>query len=152
MLYWYIQIEYTLPNDREDTAAQLAAGGNPATPAVPGLRSVFLKEFQPDNYGLFQETRLRSRIQETGRPEHVRNAPIGTSFSEFDHAFQKNLSAKAKNMRRIFGASKILYKGITHVRHTIMKYDSEVAEASREVAKPFCGLSRPASRFYEDNA
>ncbi|KZS02356.1 Uncharacterized protein APZ42_000633, partial [Daphnia magna] len=57
-----------LPNDWEDTPAQPAAGGNPATPLVPGLRSVFLKEFQPDNYGLFQETRLRSRTQGVDEP------------------------------------------------------------------------------------
>ncbi|KZS05507.1 Uncharacterized protein APZ42_031279 [Daphnia magna] len=42
--------------------------GNPATPAVTGLRSMFLKEFQPDNYGLFQETRLRSRTQGIDEP------------------------------------------------------------------------------------
>ncbi|KAK4017882.1 hypothetical protein OUZ56_033832 [Daphnia magna] len=41
-----------LPNDWEDTAAQAAAAGNAAVAAVPGLRSVFLKEFQLDNYGL----------------------------------------------------------------------------------------------------
>ncbi|KAK4017508.1 hypothetical protein OUZ56_032921 [Daphnia magna] len=34
-----------------------------ATPAVTGLRSMFQTEFQPDNYDLFQETRLRSRTQ-----------------------------------------------------------------------------------------
>ncbi|KZS06701.1 Uncharacterized protein APZ42_029752 [Daphnia magna] len=56
------------PNDWEDTTAQPAAGGNPATPAVTGLRSMFLKEFQPDNYGLFQETRLRSRTQGMDEP------------------------------------------------------------------------------------
>ncbi|KAI9555916.1 hypothetical protein GHT06_018446 [Daphnia sinensis] len=57
-----------VPNDWDDTAAQPAAGGNPATPAVTGLRSMFLKEFQPDNYGLFQETRLRSRTQGMDEP------------------------------------------------------------------------------------
>ncbi|KZS05277.1 TE: Gypsy retrotransposon integrase 1-like protein [Daphnia magna] len=57
-----------LPNDWEDTAAQPAAGGNPVTPAIPDLRSVFLKEFQPDNYGLFQETRLRIRTQGVNEP------------------------------------------------------------------------------------
>ena len=57
-----------LPNDWEDTAAQPAAGGNPATPVVLGFRSVFLKEFQPDNYGLFQESRLRSRKQGVDEP------------------------------------------------------------------------------------
>ncbi|KZS02316.1 Uncharacterized protein APZ42_000692, partial [Daphnia magna] len=57
-----------IPNDWEDTTAQPAAGGNPATPAVTGLRSMFLKEFQPDNYGLFQETRLRSRTQGMDEP------------------------------------------------------------------------------------
>jgi hypothetical protein len=31
--------------------------------AETGLRTVFLKEFQQQNYKLFQETRLRNRIQ-----------------------------------------------------------------------------------------
>ncbi|KZR99067.1 Uncharacterized protein APZ42_005228, partial [Daphnia magna] len=57
-----------LPNDWKYTAAQPSAGGNLTTPAVAGLRSVFLKEFQPDNYGLFQETRLRSRTQGVDEP------------------------------------------------------------------------------------
>ncbi|KZS04935.1 Uncharacterized protein APZ42_032017 [Daphnia magna] len=42
-----------VPKDWNDVAAQPVAGGNPATPAIIGLRSMFLKEFQPDNYGLF---------------------------------------------------------------------------------------------------
>ena len=36
-------------NDWEETTAQPAAGGHPAILAVPSLRSMFLKEFQPDN-------------------------------------------------------------------------------------------------------
>ncbi|KAK4027990.1 hypothetical protein OUZ56_017153 [Daphnia magna] len=44
---WYLCAR--IPNDWEDTMTQPAAGGNPATPAVTGLRSMFLKEFQSDN-------------------------------------------------------------------------------------------------------
>ncbi|KZS10212.1 Uncharacterized protein APZ42_025365 [Daphnia magna] len=57
-----------IPNVWEDTTAQPAAGGNAATPAVTGLRSMFLKEFQPDNCGLFQETKPRSRTQGMDEP------------------------------------------------------------------------------------
>ncbi|KAK4021207.1 hypothetical protein OUZ56_003126 [Daphnia magna] len=48
-----------IPNDWEDTTTQSTAGGNRVTSAVTGLRSI---------YGLFQETRLRSRTQGMDEP------------------------------------------------------------------------------------
>ena len=52
-----------------DTPAGVNAAGA-ATPAVTGFRTHFLNEFQPDNYLLFQETRLRSRVQGIDEPTH----------------------------------------------------------------------------------
>ncbi|KAK4037658.1 hypothetical protein OUZ56_029689 [Daphnia magna] len=56
---------------------------------------------------------------------------------------------------RTQGVNEPTIRGVTqiHVRCTRMEgYDSGAAEISRAVAKPFCGLPRPASRFYEDDA
>ena len=57
----------TLPTLWVDTPAGVDANGV-ATAAVIGFRTHFLKEFQQDNYQLFQETRLRSRVQGIDEP------------------------------------------------------------------------------------
>ncbi|KZS10694.1 Uncharacterized protein APZ42_024785 [Daphnia magna] len=85
------------PKDWEDTTAQPAAGGNPATPAFTGLRSMFLKEFQPDNYGLFQETRLRSRIQGMDEPTVRPASRIYESMRGLIQDTCEKLMAKEKN-------------------------------------------------------
>ena len=59
---WYLCA--TLPSKWRDVPFQAGAGPNGADiQAETGLRTVFLKEFQQQNYKLFQETRLRNRIQ-----------------------------------------------------------------------------------------
>ncbi|KZS10261.1 Uncharacterized protein APZ42_025315 [Daphnia magna] len=55
--------------DWQDTPAVVAAPGVAAVPAVPGLRTIFLTEFQAQNYSRYQEARLRQRnqgIEESG--------------------------------------------------------------------------------------
>ncbi|KAI9565302.1 hypothetical protein GHT06_009090 [Daphnia sinensis] len=93
-----------VPNDWDDTAAQPAAGGNPATPAVTGLRSMFLKEFQTDNYGLFQETRLRSRTQGMDEPTQ---AEFMKSMRELIQETCEKIMAKEKNEQ---GKAKVSFK------------------------------------------
>ena len=64
----------TLPNDWGDTPAAPgipAQNGQPAvnpTPIIHGLRSRFLQEFQEENYALFQEAKLRNRVQGLEEP------------------------------------------------------------------------------------
>lgn len=59
----------TLPAERNDTTEVIgvAAAQNVAevlaVAAVNGLKTMFLKEFQRDNYALFQEAKLRNRDQ-----------------------------------------------------------------------------------------
>ncbi|KZR99043.1 Uncharacterized protein APZ42_005269, partial [Daphnia magna] len=55
--------------DWQDTPAVVAAPGVAAVPAVPGLRTRFLAEFQAQHYSRYQEARLRQRkqgIEESG--------------------------------------------------------------------------------------
>ena len=59
----------TLPaewNDTPEVIAAAAAQNVPevrAAPAVKGLKTIFLQEFQHENYALFQEAKLRNREQ-----------------------------------------------------------------------------------------
>ncbi|KZS07216.1 Uncharacterized protein APZ42_029109 [Daphnia magna] len=55
--------------DWQDTPAVVASPGVAAVPAVPGLRTRFLTEFQAQHYSRYQEARLRQRkqgIEESG--------------------------------------------------------------------------------------
>ncbi|XP_045023372.1 uncharacterized protein LOC123467567 [Daphnia magna] len=59
---WYLCS--TLPTEWRDLPIRPGVGLNAADlPAVTGVRTLFLKEFQQQNYKLFQETRLRNRVQ-----------------------------------------------------------------------------------------
>ena len=59
---WYLCS--TLPTEWRDLPVRPGVGLNaPDLPAVTGVRTLFLKEFQQQNYRLFQETRLRNRVQ-----------------------------------------------------------------------------------------
>ncbi|KZS06649.1 Uncharacterized protein APZ42_029823 [Daphnia magna] len=49
--------------DWEDTPAVAPAAGVAAAPAVTGLKTKFLREFQPQHYSRFQEAKLRQRKQ-----------------------------------------------------------------------------------------
>ncbi|KZR96449.1 Uncharacterized protein APZ42_009205, partial [Daphnia magna] len=52
----------------EDTPAVAAAAGVQAAPAVVGLRTKFLSEFQPQHYTRYQEAKLRQRKQGIDEP------------------------------------------------------------------------------------
>ncbi|KAK4021536.1 hypothetical protein OUZ56_003451 [Daphnia magna] len=53
-----------LPTELRDLPIRPGVGLNAVDlPAVTGVRTLFLKEFQQQNYKLFQETRLRNRVQ-----------------------------------------------------------------------------------------
>ncbi|XP_045034364.1 uncharacterized protein LOC123475563 [Daphnia magna] len=59
---WYLCS--TLPTEWRDLPIRPGVGLNAADlPAVTGVRTLSLKEFQQQNYKLFQETRLRNRVQ-----------------------------------------------------------------------------------------
>jgi len=58
---WYLCT--TKPDHYQDTPGVPAQGGNDPVPAIPGLRSRFSTEFQEENHALFQETKLRNRVQ-----------------------------------------------------------------------------------------
>ena len=58
---WFLCNTATLPNHWPPRAVAAVLGVN--QPDAPGLRSRFLSEFQQENYALFQETKLRNRVQ-----------------------------------------------------------------------------------------
>ncbi|KAK4037655.1 hypothetical protein OUZ56_029686 [Daphnia magna] len=124
-----------LLNDWQDTAAHATAGGNPATSARP-VSGVEPKELmsQPLDWST-------QKCQKLHLLEHLFRGLQPTLF-------RKIYPLKPKTCEEfLIGVTQI------HVRCTRMEgYNSGAAEISRAVAKPFCGLPRPASRFYEDDA
>jgi hypothetical protein len=58
----------TPPNDWGDTAAVAAKQQQAATPAIRGMRSIFIREFLQDSYASYQESRLRKRKQGINEP------------------------------------------------------------------------------------
>ncbi|EFX69465.1 hypothetical protein DAPPUDRAFT_228655 [Daphnia pulex] len=58
----------TPPNDWGDTAAVAATQQQAATPAISGMRSIFIREFLQDSYAGYQESRLRKRKQGINEP------------------------------------------------------------------------------------
>ncbi|KZS07352.1 Uncharacterized protein APZ42_028912 [Daphnia magna] len=58
----------TPPNGWGDTAAVAAIQQQAGTPAISGMRSIFIKEFLQDSYARYQERRLRKRKQGINEP------------------------------------------------------------------------------------
>ena len=64
---WYLCTKPTLPTDWTDTPA-VAGNANAVPPivaanAIAGLKTRFLQEFRHENHSLFQEAKLRNRVQ-----------------------------------------------------------------------------------------
>ncbi|KZS17048.1 Uncharacterized protein APZ42_017111 [Daphnia magna] len=58
----------TPPNGRGDTVARAATQQQAGTPAISGMRSIFIKEFLQDSYAGYQERKLRNRKQRINEP------------------------------------------------------------------------------------
>ena len=64
---WYRCLA-AIPAGWADTQPQPANPADPLPDLVEGLRTQFLREFQQENYALFQEKKLRSRVQGMEEP------------------------------------------------------------------------------------